>query len=631
MAKISALTVLDAADGTETIPVLKGGRTMRMMMAPLARAMVPFLANYYRGDKGEMGGNVMSVGRFDQIGGDNGINVPGGTDLIQTSGATRGLMYEDTALTDADVAAHPLAIVKTKNGRYFRRDERELYIEMFGARSVIDKSFDSTPAILAAISYSGFCANRKGSVRGTSNGPTVYLGIGRFYMASRVNVKTSLAILGAGRGHILGGSASILAVEESGFLFERQDTLNFKKVAPTTGADGSWISGVQIAYVGPNKPRSGGYSGEFGIVNKCQMDIDNNYIHGFPGPGILTLATSGGDQVAQGEASCTRIRSNWIEECWVGYMPQGADANIIKVEDNTFSTCIWGICAQQFLSCTFINNHFKANGQLVHFEGKRYQPMPEKDDLWGTTQPGTDISVWGLCEAGGPTAAGYVGYDAIPTWTPNSTGYYAGGPVWHPSQNARSGFLFNYMEGGQPLPVINFPAVSIGGQWAHAEGATGRFLNFEQGSTNARSFVAARNEALPTVGKRTAIDWNGGLTLYSGDLAYGLSLQVWGKDFRFTQGNADYAMSAVITGDVTTQKFGRATTVPNTFWFAKGFAFGNRMWSSGSGPPASGSAGRGETIWLDNPTPGGRMSQICTTAGDVGSTAVFKAAAAIDA
>ena len=111
------------------------------------------------GPKGDPGGNVMSVGPFSSI---SSLNIPLGTGLIQTSGATRGILVEDGSLTDADVAAHKFAIVKTANGRYFRRDHRQdLWVEWFGAigdgvPSADGKTVtgtDNVPAFAAANAY----------------------------------------------------------------------------------------------------------------------------------------------------------------------------------------------------------------------------------------------------------------------------------------------------------------------------------------------------------------------------------------------------------------------------------------------------------------------------------------------
>jgi hypothetical protein len=64
MAKISALDLVTEADGTESLPIVKGGRAKRIALRALALMMVPFLQAYYKGDRGDAGaaGNV-AIGR----------------------------------------------------------------------------------------------------------------------------------------------------------------------------------------------------------------------------------------------------------------------------------------------------------------------------------------------------------------------------------------------------------------------------------------------------------------------------------------------------------------------------------------------------------------------------------------
>lgn len=64
MAKISALPVMTVSDGTETVPVVKAGRAAKVAFSALARLMVPFLANWYKGDRGDPGGDAGQVAPF---------------------------------------------------------------------------------------------------------------------------------------------------------------------------------------------------------------------------------------------------------------------------------------------------------------------------------------------------------------------------------------------------------------------------------------------------------------------------------------------------------------------------------------------------------------------------------------
>lgn len=92
----------------------------------------------FKGDKGDPGGNVMSIGRF--VDG-SGISIPGGTDTVRTSGygaAGKGsaLYVYDAAVDVAYVTAHPRTSFRTTNGRGFRLStDQTLYVDMLGAPS----------------------------------------------------------------------------------------------------------------------------------------------------------------------------------------------------------------------------------------------------------------------------------------------------------------------------------------------------------------------------------------------------------------------------------------------------------------------------------------------------------------
>lgn len=103
--------------------------------------------------KGDPGGTTMSIGLFEIAG---GLNVPLGTDLVQTSGhARRGsgsARYAyDPAVDAAYVAQNQRSSFITANGRGFRLSEILIDIRMFGA--IGDNQADDTDAILECFGY----------------------------------------------------------------------------------------------------------------------------------------------------------------------------------------------------------------------------------------------------------------------------------------------------------------------------------------------------------------------------------------------------------------------------------------------------------------------------------------------
>ncbi|WP_019517264.1 glycosyl hydrolase family 28-related protein [Sphingomonas sp. Mn802worker] len=594
MAKISALELLTAADGTEAVPVVKAGRSRRMSFVALAAAMVPFLTNWYKGDKGDPGGNIMSVGPFSAM---SALTIPAGTDIVQTSGAMRGCLIADESLTDADAAAHPLAIVKSANGRFFRREARDLWVEQFGAKG--DGVTNDGPAIRACIAYAAFCSRVASQYqRGT---PTVNLGVGVFAVGGAIDLHCSVKIQGQTRGMEVGGYATMIV--QSGathtFIVNRYDTQNGAYTGSfAPGADGTEICNIAFRYATGSYER--GMGAGSAVLAKARVWLHDCLIEGYPGPGWQVVATSQNapppDPVLQGEASGSVIERVVANACYVGGYLAGADSNIQMVANCTFGgNDRWGLLAVQFLSCTFVNNHFKLNGTLLNilcsYQGTRYQCMPERENDASTTVPGTNDAVWSPVDQSVSLSV---------TWTPGKT-WISGGAVYHQNRNARSVFLSNYHEGGAGAPVINFPAFSVGGQWEHAAGSDALFIRGEQGNLTTRALAVVRQNGSMI----SEINPDRGWVLAGKTTPAGVSFSAYGQDFRFVYANADAAAFFYLTGPYTTRYFGRQSAVIYTPYFHRGLVLGERVVTGTFGAPADGDFADGEIRFNQSPTLGG--------------------------
>lgn len=151
MAKISRLPLAHVADGTETVPFVQGGVAKRLSLNGFVASVTPFLQDWYKGDKGDPGGTPMAIGLFTIAA---TLLIPGGTDLVQTSGyQVRGVGHAryayDPAVSAAYVAANPRAAFVDKNGRGFRLSEDMLDVRMFGAIGGLENEHDAVQAAVA--------------------------------------------------------------------------------------------------------------------------------------------------------------------------------------------------------------------------------------------------------------------------------------------------------------------------------------------------------------------------------------------------------------------------------------------------------------------------------------------------
>jgi len=484
--------------------------------------------------KGDPGGNVMSVGLFASL---PSLLIPSGTNLIQTSDISRGVLVEDTSLTDANVSAHPSAIVKTANGRYFRRDPRYLCVEQFGAKG--DGLTDDTAAIRAAIAYADFSGrvdiqySASAYQKGT---PTVTFGVGVFLVSASFNLYQTVRLVGQGNGMEGGGGGTFIKQMANAhvFIVNRANTANFEASSGNGGADGSEICNMAIRYASTGGTR--GFNGASAVAAHARINLHDCIIEGFPGPGWQIRATNGAGGFAEGEASCASIRRVVCNANFCGAYLTGGDANVIEVSSCTFGgNDTWGIFAEQFLCCTFINCHFKSNGQngtvaqnTVVYNGKRYAVMPNMEGLASTTAPGTNPQVWQYIDDFTTN---------IRTWV--SGGAYVGsGSVAHINRNARSTFVSCYHESGQGAPVIFFPAMSVGGQWIHAQGSDGVHITGEQGELRARGLRAS----LPSVTSSSALAADTGLEVFNGTKPMYIGPRGTGWRWGIFQGDGDTAM-----------------------------------------------------------------------------------------
>lgn len=167
--------------------------------------------------KGDPGGNVMAIGLFTTA---TGINVPVGTDLVQTSGwgtiGNGAARYAaDPVVNAAYVAAHPRTAFISNNGRGFRIAESIVDVRQAGA--VADGVTNDTPAAQAA----------------TDTGQPVSWSAGTYFMASPVNRTGPVVWVGEGLSTtIICDDYVLLGISGSGSFIDNLTLTN--KTAPWT-------------------------------------------------------------------------------------------------------------------------------------------------------------------------------------------------------------------------------------------------------------------------------------------------------------------------------------------------------------------------------------------------------------
>jgi len=152
MAKISELSAAAALDGTETLAIVQRRGAKQVLLSTFLTGIVPMLQDWYKGDRGDPGGNAMAIGLFDDA---RTLTIPIGTDLVQTSGhGARGVGHArytyDPGVDAAYVARLPGCSFVSANGRGFRLAERSVSVAQFGVVSHPD--LDQTAVMQRAVS-----------------------------------------------------------------------------------------------------------------------------------------------------------------------------------------------------------------------------------------------------------------------------------------------------------------------------------------------------------------------------------------------------------------------------------------------------------------------------------------------
>ncbi|MEG3083994.1 hypothetical protein U1707_10110 [Sphingomonas sp. PB2P12] len=443
-----------------------------------AEAHLANFPDYYVG----MSGGVVPTVPFNSI---QNQSVAAAITLIQTSGFSRGPLIEDATLTDAKMAAHPLAITKDENGRFFRRDPRGLRLEHFGWDGTT--ATDGSTALQAAFDYAAFCGQSPALYPFVRNGVELRAGIGVLALPRLVYCKAGIKFHGASVGNELNGYGTVILVRgPGGISFDRADTLEGTVVSPaTTGADGFEFTGFTVLYDGPTVTLTmRDENAAYGLRANCAGLLSGLRISGFPGCGYKVVANDSGS-TNFGNANGMRVHNVTTSENTYGHRVTGNNANLVEftgvcTSNQDFSIGFW---LDNLLNSLLLMPHckFSGNAATVHYAGNIYQGAADATAAQlSTTVPGTNFRIWALWKAGGPANSG------MGTWVSGAK-YLPAAPVALMNRNSRTRVLDPYVEGGTVYPQVLFPSVWDGGQSellsANSDCA---ILNYELGGMNLR-------------------------------------------------------------------------------------------------------------------------------------------------
>jgi hypothetical protein len=408
------------------------------------------------------------------------LNVAVGFDLIQTSGATRGMLIADTTLTDADVTAYPQAIVKTANGRFFRRDQQDLRGAQFGMDPA---ATDNSAALSALIAYQIF--RSVNAAQGLRGGASATFGAGIYSFTQDISIKGgTFAWSGSSgsTGYGLGSATVFQMVGAVGFTLHRSDTPD--AIIPF-GGDG-FISN-NICYRGSatgTKPVFTAHSRFHFRHSSCI----NGGSHG-----LAVIADVGATALSglRGEASISTIFSGAFSgNGGSGILFSGGDANACKAYGyDAVGNQRYGIEDLSFLGNTFDGHHrdnvlgpYFANnpnaGTLALGTYTESGQPPAQLGGRGLVIGGTQAAGWTyntaifFAENGAPASNGLMtrrlSADGLTTLTVSFALDAAGGAIWSAGRTGYTGSAIERFRGADVVRSLDYSDGSVSYLWTGA-------------------------------------------------------------------------------------------------------------------------------------------------------------------
>lgn len=345
---------------------------------------------------------------------------------------------------------------------WYELAENIVTLEMFGGKAdgALSGSSvtgtDNVPALEAAIDF--ITANpMQAPIFGA--GVKIQCGVGTYAFYSTIKLQKLVTISGASGAGM--GNASL----GTWFVFPR-DIVGIKAfsadtVDPDTGlesgssGDGTVLESIRIqSTIGTDRTAHA-------ISMQCRLSCRDLRIQNWSGNGYHIEAGAVSGEFA-GNANNWDIQGGRVTGCHNGIFTVGGDANAgtafhVDVSDNR--QC--GILDRSFLGNQYFGCHANGNStrgwchhNSIFYLAVRSESNFDDPSVFGTTEPGTNTSVWEV------TALGNL--SVTPAWELSGE-FYAGGQFVSTNANSRATFVAGYSEGGFPPSWIRAPALAIGG------------------------------------------------------------------------------------------------------------------------------------------------------------------------
>lgn len=367
----------------ETAPILPSlaGQLSKLLGTTSAGTLAWIDRTEFKGDKGDPGGNVLSIGLFTE---GATLSIPVGTDRVETSGySVRGrgsaIYVYDPAVNSAYVSANPRQAFVAANGRGFKLSSEQMITPtMFGA--VADGLTDDADAFDAAVAY------LKGLV---PVGGVLHLGNKHYRLSRQLDIDFRIRIIGQGWGQNPGlvngtsyaipfnwyGSVLIFDAGAAGLVFHPHTRITDVATVEALGtasytehsAFNSSIENVKLF-----SKDNGAAGTKDGIYSRTKIYLYNVQAYGFSRDGVAIAATAGSpdgaleDGTTYGNANGSMLYHVHAERNGRdGIRTAGRDANnITLIQPDCRHNGRWGLRMTNLIGNQVVGGHFDSNNRL---------------------------------------------------------------------------------------------------------------------------------------------------------------------------------------------------------------------------------------------------------------------------